>query len=51
MVAWQLEGCATAYGEQHNETRTSAQNLHALFVQMGNLAKAKELAARFAIAG
>ena len=43
----ELEGCIAQYGEQHNETRTSANNLHGIMVEMGNTAEAAELAARF----
>ena len=33
--------------EQHNETRTSANNLHGIMIETGNAADAAELAARF----
>ena len=46
----ELEGCAALYGADHQETRTSARNLHQLLLQTGDTAAAASLASRIAVA-
>ena len=45
----ELEGCASLYGPEHQETRTSARNLRTILLQQGDKAAADALAKRFAL--
>ena len=44
VLARQLEGCSAQYGVDHQETRTSASNLHGLLVEMGMADEAAAIA-------